>query len=35
VYLGKDETFLVIIANDLTKVRKEKLLRVWTQDTIG
>jgi phosphopantothenoylcysteine synthetase/decarboxylase len=28
VYLGKDETFLVIIANDLTKVRKEKLLRV-------
>ena len=28
MYLGEDETLPVIIANDLTKVREEKLLRV-------
>ena len=37
LYLGEDETLPVIIANNLTKVREEKLLRVLKEHktTIG
>jgi hypothetical protein len=37
LYLEEDETLLVIIANNLTKVREEKLLRVLKEHktTIG
>jgi hypothetical protein len=32
VYLGEGETLLVIIANDLTATREDKLLRVLREN---